>query len=37
LIEVQEVLALYNSQKVYQIKELPIIPELVSWALKQAK
>jgi hypothetical protein len=28
-MEIQEVLALYNSQKVYQIKELPIMPELV--------
>jgi hypothetical protein len=26
-MEIQEVLALYNSQKVYQIKELPIMPE----------
>jgi len=36
-MEIQEVLALYKSQKVYQIKELPIMPELALRALKQVR
>jgi len=36
-MEIQEVLVLYTSQKVYQIKELPVTPESLLRALKKAK
>jgi hypothetical protein len=36
-MEIQEVLVLYNLQKVYQIEELPVTPESLLRALKKAK